>query len=200
MSVLINFRICDNSKDCSGIAACPTGALSWDDKKKTIVIDNSKCVSCGKCEPACMVHAIRVAKSAKEYEAIKKEIANDNRKASDLFVDRYGAQPVSPAFVTKESRFDLEVVESNKPAVAELFNDSSIMCLLYSIPIKTIFEGKDIRYRKVQLESDALLKKYNIKKLPALLFFKDGKLAGKIEGYYGIRDKKELLAKISKII
>ncbi len=200
MSVLINFKICDNAKDCNGIAVCKTGALSWDEENKSITIDNSKCISCGACEKACMVHAIRVAKSAKEFEAIKKEIANDNRKVSDLFVDRYGAQPVSPAFVTKESRFDLEVVESNKPAVAEVFNDGSIMCLLYSIPIKTIFEGKDIRFRKVQLESDNLTKKYNIKKLPALLFFRNMKLVGKIESYYGMRDKKALLAKVKKLI
>lgn len=30
MPVLINFKICDNAKDCSGIAVCPTGALSWE--------------------------------------------------------------------------------------------------------------------------------------------------------------------------
>ena len=53
MAVLINFKICDNAKECGGIAVCPTGALSYDDEKESIVIDNDpnvKYVSlCPKC-------------------------------------------------------------------------------------------------------------------------------------------------------
>ena len=88
MAVLINFKICDNAKECNGIAVCPSGALSWDEKKKTIFIDNSKCTSCGKCEKACMVNAIKVAKTKKEYDKFKKEIDGDDRTTSDLLVDR----------------------------------------------------------------------------------------------------------------
>lgn len=44
MAVLVNFKICDNAKECVGIAVCPTGALSYDDDKNTIVIDNEKCI------------------------------------------------------------------------------------------------------------------------------------------------------------
>ena len=40
MSVLINFKICDNAKECGGIEVCPTGALSWDEENETIKIDN----------------------------------------------------------------------------------------------------------------------------------------------------------------
>lgn len=42
MAVLVNFKICDNAKECSGIEVCPTQALSWDEKEETIVIDNNK--------------------------------------------------------------------------------------------------------------------------------------------------------------
>ena len=47
MPVLINFKICDNAKECNGIEVCPTGALSWNEEDQTIEIDNSKCIECG---------------------------------------------------------------------------------------------------------------------------------------------------------
>ena len=126
MPVLINFKICDNSKDCSGIEACSVGAFYWDEKNKTIAIDNSKCINCGKCESACPVGAIRVAETDEEFEKIKKEIEEDPRKVSDLFVDRYGAEPVDPAFLITENKFEIQIIESTQLAVVELFNDDSI--------------------------------------------------------------------------
>ena len=38
MKALINFKICDNAKECSGISVCPTGAMSFDEEK---------CTNCG---------------------------------------------------------------------------------------------------------------------------------------------------------
>lgn len=52
----------------------------------------------------------------------------------------------------------------------------------------------------MEVKDISLLKKYKIKKLPALLFFKDGKLDDKIEGYYDSKEKEILLIKINKII
>lgn len=200
MAVLINFKICDNSKDCSGIEVCPTGAFHWDEKKKTIAVDNSKCISCGACEKACPVNAIRVARNEKEYKRIKKEIDEDPRKVSDLFVDRYGAQPVHPAFLIPQEKFDVQVLESTKLVAVEFFNHNSINCLLHSIPIKELFKGIDIKYRKIEMKDDSLLKRYKIKILPALLFFKAGKLIGKIEGYFPVGKEKELMKRIKKIL
>ena len=94
MAVLINFKICDNAKECGGIEVCKTGALSWDEKKQKIKIDNTKCVSCGRCMKMCPVQAIFVAKNAEEYAKIDKEIKKDKRKISDLFIDKYGAAPL----------------------------------------------------------------------------------------------------------
>ena len=45
MAVLINFKICDNAKECGGIDVCPTGALSWNDVDSKIEIDNDKNVT-----------------------------------------------------------------------------------------------------------------------------------------------------------
>lgn len=200
MAVLINFKICDNSKDCSGIEVCPTGAFYWDEKKKTIAVDNTKCINCGQCEKACPVGAIRVAKTEEEYKRIKKEIDEDQRKVSDLFIDRYGAEPMLPAFQIPKSKFKIQILESTKLAVVELFSRESIQCLLYSIPIKELFKNFDIKYRKIEVKNnDSLLKKYQVGELPALLFFKNGKLVGKIEGYYDFMRKKEFKEKIDAI-
>jgi ferredoxin len=198
MPVLINFKICDNSSECSGIPVCPVKAITWNDKKKTLEIDNKKCTSCGLCEKACMVNAIRVTKSQEEYKKIEQEMKNDPRKISDLFVDRYGAQPIHEGFLEKEEDFKNLIKSSKIPIIFEFFNGESIKCLLYSIPIKDLFS--DVRYRKVELKTEELTKEYKIKELPALLFFKNGKLTGKIEGYYGQDKKDELKKKINQIL
>lgn len=100
--------------DCSGIEVCPTGAFYWDEENETIAVDQGECVDCGKCEDSCPVGAIRVARTEEEYQKIKKEIEEDPRKVSDLFVDRYGAEPVHTAFLIPEGRFELELLESHR--------------------------------------------------------------------------------------
>lgn len=203
MPVLINFKICDNSKDCNGPKVCPKGAFYWDEKRKTIAVDNEKCISCGLCEKSCPVGAIRVARTKEEFKKIKKEINEDPRKISDLFVDRYGAAPTGPTFQIPQSKFNIQILESTQLAVVEFFSRSSIKCLLHSIPIKSLFEDIDIKlkYRKIEVkEKDLILKKYKVVELPALLFFKKGKLFGKLEGRYGFGQMKELLKRIKEII
>lgn len=200
MSVLINFKICDNAKECNGVAVCKTGAISWDEQKKTLVIDNSKCINCGLCEKSCLVNAIKVAKTDEEYQKLAAEIENDPRTAADLFVDRYGASPIQPAFLIPDGRFDLEVLEASKPTIVEVFNNESIQCLLKSIPIKDLFEGLDVKYRRLLVRDNDFLKKYSVSKLPSLVFFNNGKLIGKIEGYYGADRKKELSDLIKSIL
>lgn len=200
MSVLINFKICDNAKECDGVKVCPTGALSWDRTKNTLVIDNSKCINCGKCEKSCLVGAIKIAKNEKDFEKIKNEFAKDERKLNDLFIDRYGARSIVPAFLLQQKNFDEVVLKSHGLTVVELFNEKLSECLIYSIPIKELFKGLDIKYRKMEVDDKKILADYKIKELPALLFFKNGKILGKIEGYYNTRQKNELIEKIKKII
>lgn len=202
MAVLINFKICDNDKACSGMAVCPVGVFSWNEEKQSLEIDNSKCINCGACEKACMVNAIRVAKSEEEYEKIKKEIEEDPRTINDLLVERYGGKIIDLAMEGSANDINLKVSGTDKPLIVELFNEESIMCLLKSITVKDIADyfDKETRYRKVDVTNTDLLEKYNVKELPTLLFFKDRKYLGKIEGYYSIEQKDELIKNISDII
>lgn len=202
MAVLVNFKICDNDKACSGMAVCPVGVFSWNEEKQSLEIDNSKCINCGACEKACMVNAIRVAKNDEEYEMIKKEINEDPRTINDLLVERYGGKIIDLAMEGSANEIDLKVSGTDKPLIVELFNEDSIMCLLKSITVKEIADyfDKDTRYRKIDVTNTQLLEKYNVKELPALLFFKNKKYLGKIEGYYSTDQKEDFIKEINKIV
>lgn len=200
MAVLINFKICDNAKECGGIEACPTGALSYDDNKNTIIIDNDKCISCGRCEKNCPIGAIMVAKTDEEYKKIKKEIDEDERTTKDLFVDRYGATPLSEFFMIKANQIKNKANNENITLI-ELYNDDSIQCLLKSISIKDLTKDlpKDTLFYKVD-SNEEICNKYNVKELPSLLVFKKGNLLGHIDGYYTTDEKEKLLIELNKII
>lgn len=200
MAVLVNFKICDNAKECGGVAVCPTGALSYDEETETIVIDNDKCISCGLCEKECPIGAIMVAKTDEEYKKIKKDIEEDQRTTKDLFVDRYGASPLSEFFMIESKDLD-EKIKKDCITLIELYNDDSIQCLLKSIPIKELSKNfpKNTLFYKLETNSK-INDKYDIKELPSLLFFKDGKQVGKIEGYYQEDEKDKLIKQIADII
>jgi NAD-dependent dihydropyrimidine dehydrogenase PreA subunit len=106
MPPIINFKICDNAPECGGIEVCPTKAIIWNESKKTLEVDDSKCINCVLCVKSCPVGAIKVA-TGKKLELIKQEYEKDQRRTSDLFIERYGASSmdptalVSPIFFTK---------------------------------------------------------------------------------------------------
>jgi NAD-dependent dihydropyrimidine dehydrogenase PreA subunit len=200
MSVLINFKICDNAKECGGIEVCPTGALSYDEEKQTIVTDNSKCISCGLCVGNCPMGAIHVASTKEEYNEIKKEIDNDPRTVKELFVNRYGGVPIS-SFHTISFDGLQKQVNNGDFILVEVFNDDSIECLAKSIPVKEILDNikGDPLYYKLE-DSEEVRDMYGINKLPSLLVFKDKVYLGKVDGYYTNDNTKTFIKKIKKIL
>ncbi len=198
MAVLVNFKICDNAKECSGIAVCPTGAISWYDKKESIVIDNDKCISCGLCEKECPIGAFSVAKTDEEYKKLKKEIDDDPRTTKDLFVDRYGAVAISDFFKIELNEIK-DKVEKDCLTLIEIYNPDEAQCLLKSIPVKELASNlpKDTLYYKTESNN---IEEYGITELPSLLVFKSGKLLGHIDGYYTTDKKEELIDKLNALL
>lgn len=171
MAVKINFNICDNSPECSGIAACDTGALFWDENGINILgepgvlaVDNSKCVSCGKCvgDEGCPVGAIIFANTDEELEAMTETLAIDVEQVRKLFVDRYGAEPVDEELCISVDELEEKVAHNDGIMVVECFADWSIQCLLSSIPVevilnkvKTLCGVNDVRFFKADVSEQA---------------------------------------------
>jgi len=197
MPAIINFKICDNSDECGGLTVCPAKAITWDNIKKTLIINENKCINCGLCAQSCPVGAIKVA-TDKDFEFTKKEYEKDKRKTSDLFVERFGSQSTDKSSLISHNYFQ-SMLNKKEPMVIELFNNDSIMCLIKSIPIRELFK-KGILYNKINTESDKILiDQYKVKKLPCLLFFENGQFKDKIEGYFDTTQKEKLSEKIKKI-
>ena len=182
-----------------GIAVCPTGALSWNEEKETIEIDNNKCISCGLCEKECPIGAIMVAKNNEEYQKIKKEIDEDPRTTKDLFVDRYGAVAISDFFKIELEEIK-EKVEKDCLTLIEVYNPDVVECLLKSIPIKELTKNLPSDTLFYKAESDKTIDEYKIMELPSLLIFRKSKLLGHIDGYYTIDEKEKVISKLSSII
>ena len=205
MSIKFNFNMCDNSPECSGLTVCPTGAIYWDEnsinalgEKGTLCVDNSKCISCGVCvgEEGCPIGAILFSKTETNFE---KEGDVDVEQVKALFVERYGAEVIDETLCIT----DLTILKggNSKVTVIEEFSDSSIQCLLHSIPITSILEKiqnmmniTDIDYYKHFNESN------EVSDFPKLLIYKGSDLLVQINGYYDDSQEETMYEEIAKQI
>lgn len=194
MAVLLNYKICDNAAECGGIEVCPTGALFWNEVNKKIEIDNNLCISCRNCVAECPVGAIQVAVTDEEYETIKTEIENDYRTVEELFVERYGAMPVDEDLVVMDKNQITAFINTGSVVFVEQFQDSSIQCLLHSIPMAAILEKYGGKYIKQQID-DNIEGEY-----PCLIIYQDGKMTGRVDGYYEKQDVDKFFKAIDKIL
>lgn len=177
MSVFINFKICDNAQECSGVAVCPTGALSWNENESTVVMDNSKCITCGKCVIECPAGAIRVAHNAIEERVIKNDYESDPRTIKDLMVERYGASPISKTTLISIRDAELAIKKEGSLIVIEIIDSEDTPCLINSVPIAEIFGFEEYEYYKVTNGDelyDSFAKKFDIDVCPTLLIFRNG--------------------------
>ena len=201
MPPIINFKICDNSADCNGISECPMGVFLWDEQNQTIKIENEKCIECGACASFCSVEAIRYAKDTNELAIIQKEIDDDTRTISDLFVERYGATLVHEMFCFNHEKDVFENrINSARPYIMEFNRPDTIECLLKSVhsaDIQNEFH-KDASYLKYITSDEEILAKYGVTTTPCLRFFYRGKLIGSIDGYFDKDTKYEYFESIKE--
>jgi ferredoxin len=196
MAVRINRKICDNADACGGIEACPTGAIYWDSAKQLLSTDDSKCTSCGACEDACPVGAILWASDEESLKKIEADIAVDDRTLEMLMVERYGAMPVDDSMQIDDEDIDSFVKASTGIVLIEENKESTIACLLQSIPISQlqIKLGKSFTYRKTIVD-EGLEGEF-----PRLLIFINTKKGGVIDGFFEDTQIGELAAAICDVI
>lgn len=208
MSIRFNFNICDNSPECSGLSVCPVEAIYWDadgvnalGEKGVLCIDNDKCINCGKCvgEDGCPVGAIIFAQTEEELEKLAQSTEINVQKVKSLFVERYGAEPIDETICIDAG----EVADhlGRTMTIIEEFTESSIQCLLNSIPVAQIVKKvveligtDDIQYYKCDYTGQRNTES------PVLKLYKGNDLIAQIDGYYENSRADELYKKIEKAI
>ena len=98
-----------------------------------------------------------------------------------------------------ESNFDREVTQDGKPVVVDFWAEWCGPCKMIAPLLDEIAREKAdaVKVAKVNVdENQSLSLKYNIRAIPALLFFKNGQLRDQLTG---VTSKKDLLNRIEAL-
>jgi len=106
----------------------------------------------------------------------------------------------SATITVDESTFDREVTRSDKPVIVDFWAEWCGPCKLIAPLLDEIAREKadTIKVAKVNVDENQNLSfKYNIRAIPALLFFKNGQLRDQVTG---MTSKKDLLGRIDALV
>ena len=105
----------------------------------------------------------------------------------------------SVVIILDESNFDREVTQHDKPVIVDFWAEWCGPCKMIAPLLDEIAREKleTVKVAKVNVdENQSLSFKYNIRAIPALLFFKNGQLRDQVTG---VTSKKDLLIRIEAL-
>jgi thioredoxin 1 len=105
----------------------------------------------------------------------------------------------SAVIILNESNFDREVTQHDKPVIVDFWAEWCGPCKMIAPLLDEIAREKveTVKVAKVNVdENQSLSFKYNIRAIPALLFFKNGQLRDQVTG---VTSKKDLLTRVEAL-
>src|SRR2546421_6554090 len=105
----------------------------------------------------------------------------------------------SAAVTLDDSNFDKEVTQSAQPVLVDFWAEWCGPCKMIATLIDEIAKEKagSVKVAKVNVdENQSLSMKYNVRAIPALLFFKNGQLRDQV---IGMTSKKDLLVRLEAL-